>query len=530
MNSNPQSAIRNPQLPKGSALGTAVRTLTVLPWPGAEAERFASTLPWFPLVGLALGSAAAGLAWLIGGCLNWSAAAGVLAVSLLALLTGGLHLDGLADTADGLGGGRTPDRSLEIMKDPRVGAMGVATVALVLMLKAVALARLAGFDAWLLIPVPVILARLVQVQLAVTLTYARTGGGTARSFVQDARPVHYAAAAAAAAVLSGLLAGAAGLAATIAAAGLGALLGRRLKRRLGGVTGDALGWASEIAETTMFFVLALACGCSPSKPPPASPVRDTVRVVSLAPSLTEIVCAVGGADCLVGRTSACTQPPDVVRGVPVAGDFGVPTLEVLAQLRPDWVIAVAFDDRQMTAAIERLGLRCRLIPCRTLDEIPRAMEDVGSLLRREEPARRAAAAVRAQLDELSRSVPREPHPLVFVEIWGDPLITAGRPSFLSELVGLAGGRNVADDTENDYFQISPEVVVARDPGVILMFDARDNASALRRAEGRPGWAGLRAVREGRVYGGFDADLVQRPGPRVAEAVRALRRPLHPEAS
>ena len=276
-------------------------------------------------------------------------------------------------------------------------------------------------------------------------------------------------------------------------------------------------------------VAMLAAGCSPPTPPPPPPSPAGVRVVSLAPSLTEIVCAVGGADCLAGRTSACTQPPEVVGNVPVVGGFGTPTLEAVARIRPDWVIAVALEDRQMSAAMERLGLRCRVIPCRTLDDVPRAMEEVGGLLHREESARRAAAKVRAQIEDVRRTVPAGPPPLVFLEIWGDPLMTVGRASFLSDLLALAGGRNAADDIERDYFEISPEAVVARDPEAILMFEAPDNAAALRRARSRPGWSSLRAVREERVYGGFDADLVHRPGPRVAGAVRTLRRCLHPEA-
>ena len=271
------------------------------------------------------------------------------------------------------------------------------------------------------------------------------------------------------------------------------------------------------------LALGLAAGCSRPAPEPAATAPGRVRVASLAPSLTEIVCALGAGGCLVGRSSVCDYPPAVVTNVPVVGGFGAPSLEMLARCRPDVVLSVALEDAATVQAMERLGLRHVRIKSVTIDDIPEAILAVGRIVHREEAAQRMAGGMRAELATL-RARPRpEPAPAVFVEIWGDPLITAGKRSFLSELIALAGGRNIADDVGRDYFQMSSEAVLARDPDVIVMLDQKSADAAARTIASRGGWAQLKAVRAGRVYSGLDESVLEQPGPRVLEGVRILKR-------
>jgi iron complex transport system substrate-binding protein len=116
-----------------------------------------------------------------------------------------------------------------------------------------------------------------------------------------------------------------------------------------------------------------------------------------------------------------------------------------------------------------------------------------------------------------------PVPSVFIEIWGDPLMTAGRRSFVAELVTLAGGRNLGDEVEGDYVTVSPEWVVRSDPDIILCLYMASDTRAAARVAARAGWQYLRAVRAGRVHDGFATDVLFRPGPRVLEGVESLRR-------
>jgi len=239
---------------------TALRTLTVLRVPGRDAVSMASALPWFPLVGLLIGGvvgvAFTGL-WYY---LHWAAGAAVLTVLISTLLTGGLHLDGFADTVDGWRGGRTRERRLEIMKDSRIGAMGALALVLALLLQVVALTHLAdaAHRAMRLLPLAFILSRLVMALLAVSLPYARAEGGTAELFVKGARGWHFIAALLLAALLCGAIAGAVGLVAVIATVLLTLALRRWMRKNFGGVTGDLLGCACVTVETVLLLALAAA--------------------------------------------------------------------------------------------------------------------------------------------------------------------------------------------------------------------------------------------------------------------------------
>lgn len=239
-------------------LVTAVRTLTCLPFPGRDAGAPAAALVWFPVVGAALGGvmwvavrAVAGEGWPEG------AAFGLVAASVL--VTRGLHLDGIADWADGFWGGFTRERTLEIMKDSRIGVFGGAALTLVLLGKWVALTALlrAGQEAWLV--AAMVLSRAVQGDLAVWLPYAR-GEGTAGRFVSEARwwqgvAVWLVAAALVTATTWPAWPGA--VAATLSAWLAGRGFGWWVWCRIGGVTGDVLGAASELVELGIFVAVVV---------------------------------------------------------------------------------------------------------------------------------------------------------------------------------------------------------------------------------------------------------------------------------
>lgn len=245
-----------PKEEKMRGLITAFRTLTIIPAPGRDTEKMSSSFFFFPFVGGVIGALVCGCAWVIGVKAGWHVGAGVVCVGLGALLTGGIHLDGLADTFDAMGG-RTLERRLEIMKDPRVGSFGVIALVVVLLLKCAAIARLseAGMFIWMILPF--IASRAVQVEFAVLLPYARAEGGTAQSFVQGAGWFHFAVAVILAGVLGFAVCGWKGAVMTLAVCIIMPLLAPWMKSKFGGVTGDLLGMASEIAETGALLALAI---------------------------------------------------------------------------------------------------------------------------------------------------------------------------------------------------------------------------------------------------------------------------------
>lgn len=245
---------------------TALRTLTRIPGPGRDCEVFADALPFFPWVGALLGGLTVGVFLTVSLILPYALVAAASAVLCLAWLTRGLHLDGLADTADALGGGCSIERRLAIMKDPHVGAFGVITLVGVLLLKTAILfeiglilfgpGRLSGRLLLGLI-IPFIVSRTVQVWLCTALPYARVTGGTAGPFVAGAQWTHLAGALAGALLLCAVIHPLAG--AVLLAGGLllGVGLRRYFRAQFGGITGDLLGASNEIVETAALLLYAI---------------------------------------------------------------------------------------------------------------------------------------------------------------------------------------------------------------------------------------------------------------------------------
>jgi adenosylcobinamide-GDP ribazoletransferase len=234
-----------------STLPLALTFLTKLPWPWrgpADKAALARSLFWFPWVGALLGLGFWG-AWSgLHRVLPAPAAAALLLV-LTVWITGGLHLDGLADTADGLAGSRDPAESLRLMKDSRVGTFGVLSLILALLLKFSLFLSLAapasGAKALVLYPV---VSRWGMVLLAYLSPYARPEGGLGQAMTLGVNPRILAGASLSAAVLALLILGAPGLALFAAAGALVWLGSLYFQKRLGGITGDVLGAANEILE------------------------------------------------------------------------------------------------------------------------------------------------------------------------------------------------------------------------------------------------------------------------------------------
>lgn len=237
----------------------ALQFLTTLPVSTSfTSDEIGRSLAWFPLVGLAVGGLVAIVdlaAWKAG--LPWSLRT-VLAVAMLAVLSGGLHLDGLADTADGFFSSRTPDRILEIMRDSRIGTMGVLALALVLGLKAAVIAELAPgsarMGALLLAPV---FGRALQVAGLAWMPYARPEGGLASVFLPHRSIYVGIITCVVPPMLAGLMLGWTVALALIAAVSLlVAWWARACRKTIGGMTGDTLGALSELGESLVLIVVA----------------------------------------------------------------------------------------------------------------------------------------------------------------------------------------------------------------------------------------------------------------------------------
>jgi iron complex transport system substrate-binding protein len=244
--------------------------------------------------------------------------------------------------------------------------------------------------------------------------------------------------------------------------------------------------------------------------------RAPQRIVSLLPSLTETVCALGECRRLVG-VDRYSNHPESVRRLPQVGGGLDPSIEGVVALRPDVVLIAS--SAPAAQRLEALGLKVLALEPRSLADVQRITGVLGQLLDVPQ-AQQLWQAMDAGLAEAARTLPPGARSTrVYFEVGAGPY-AAGTTSFIGELLQRLGVQNIIGPELGPFPKINPEFVVRADPDVILIGER--NAQGLRQ---RPGWAGIRALRENRVcvFGEAESDVLVRPGPRIAEAARLLAR-------
>jgi iron complex transport system substrate-binding protein len=254
------------------------------------------------------------------------------------------------------------------------------------------------------------------------------------------------------------------------------------------------------------------------------------RIVSLVPSVTEIVFALGAQDRLVGRTDFCDYPA-AVRTKPSVGGMVNPSLETLLALRPDLVVATDEGNREDTIQqIERLRIPIYLVHADRIAETVDLIARVGELTGRQTQVSKLTGQMLGRIEAVRRAVAPFPRPRVLYVLWPEPLIVPGRASMLTELIGVAGGTSITAGDGEAYPRFSLEAAVARAPEVIILADHSTGASTAGRASPEK-WqrlASVPAIRAGRLHSA-DLSLLHRYGPRVPEGLEMLARIIHPEA-
>jgi len=256
------------------------------------------------------------------------------------------------------------------------------------------------------------------------------------------------------------------------------------------------------------------------------------RIVSLAPSNTERLFAVGAWSTVVGVSTADTYPPEVAT-VPKVGGF-VPksiSIETIVSLKPDLVLAAGELQRPAIEALERLGIAVVAIEDpKNFGEVYAAITMVGRLTGHEQQASQVVEAMQTRLVRVQQAIaalPQDKRVTVFYEVYDEPLMTVGPSTIIGQMVEMAGGINVFADLQGRYPQVSSEEVVKRNPGCILGLKGHKLALTAMRIRQRPGWQHITAVQRNCIHL-LDDDTVVRPGPRLAEALEAIARALYPE--
>ena len=279
------------------------------------------------------------------------------------------------------------------------------------------------------------------------------------------------------------------------------------------------------------FCLALclaAAGCRKNGTAAGAGGRESVprRIVSLAPSVTEIVCAVGAFGQLAARSDFCDEPPEV-RVLPSAGGFdgNAVSLEALLSFSPDLVCLSAGMHDFLIPPLEAQGVPCFVSCAESVEGVLDEILEVGRITGHDGEAEALSAEIRERLAGLAaQSAARGSVRSVYWEVWNPPYISVGNASFIDELISAAGGRNIFADIAQPYPVVSEELILARAPDVIFV---SEDGAPLEAVLHRAGWQDIPAVKAGNVYA-LDAGVVSRPGPRIADAAALIAAFLHPE--
>jgi iron complex transport system substrate-binding protein len=272
--------------------------------------------------------------------------------------------------------------------------------------------------------------------------------------------------------------------------------------------------------------------CNPGEQTPTEYVVDDLgrqvaidgtpeRIISLAPSNTEILFALGLGDKVVGVTDWCHYPAEALNKTKV-GEYANPDVEKILALNPDLILAGY--GNPMEVIITLAGLRLTIYGIKTidLDDLLNDIRRVGEITDKEPEAQALTSEMENRIQAVTNQTQKlEQKPRVFYIVWHDPMWTAGSGTFINEIIEKAGGINICQNLTG-YTTISLEDVVARNPEVIitseLSYDWAKNASEL---------ASTNASQMGRIYT-LDDDLVQRPGPRLVQGLEWFAYFIHPE--
>ena len=299
-----------------------------------------------------------------------------------------------------------------------------------------------------------------------------------------------------------------------------------------------------IISGLLCLVLSLITGCITPPPKTATPLLEVTdqlgrkvgleaipqRIISLAPSNTEILFALGLADRVVAVTDYCNYPPEAI-DKPSIGGFSTPNIEEIIALSPDLVLATSRHEDQIIPQLEDKGITVFALNPETLDDVLASIALTGRITGAKANAAELVGEIQQRINTVTdktAGLPLEQRPSTFYVLWHDPLKTAGSGTLQDELIQKAGGTNIARETTG-YANISLEVVVNENPAVIIAGTSHgssdDQTYQFARTESR--LSGSDAHQSDRVYA-IDSDLTSRAGPRIVNGLEEFANYIHPE--
>ena len=255
------------------------------------------------------------------------------------------------------------------------------------------------------------------------------------------------------------------------------------------------------------------------------------RIVSLAPSNTEILFALGLEDKIVGTTDYCDYP-EAAKSKPRVAGYSTPNLEKIVSVQPDLILAEAIHEKTVLPAMEKLGLTVIVMSAESLDTVLNDVRLVGQINGRSKAAAKLLdnlnGRIQAVVSKTATLTPEQRLRVLYV-VWYDPIWTMGRETFINDLIWDAGGINIfADDFEKSRV-VSLEAIIQKNPQVIIVSGMGTTGDLIyNNIKSETRLAQIDAMLNNRIYKISDANLIERPGPRIVDGLEEIAKLFHPE--
>lgn len=252
------------------------------------------------------------------------------------------------------------------------------------------------------------------------------------------------------------------------------------------------------------------------------------RIVSLSPTNTEIVFALGAGEKLVGVTSFCDYPEEA-KEIEKIGDFEGPSIELIKKAQPDVVLAGGYLQDDLIAALEGLNVPVISTEAADIDSVYDSIAMISKVVGEEAKAEEIINNMQKSIDDIKARVSGKDRPNVFYLVWKEPIYTSGQGTFINEFIDIAGGKNIAGDLVG-WAQYSPEELVKQNPD-ILIAALHSTDEGMRKEDFLQDdfFQKLDCVKNGNVHIMSDDNIVSRPGPRIVDAIYEMAKVLHSDA-
>ena len=261
------------------------------------------------------------------------------------------------------------------------------------------------------------------------------------------------------------------------------------------------------------------------------------KIVSVAPSATEILYAIGAGDKVVAVTDYDNYPYNFTAWIKAGnmtsiGDFTAPNLEVITALDPDLILASSGVQAESVGTLRDLGYKVLVLDPTSVDGILNDIELVGNATGNRAEATALVNEINSRITAIENTVANAAKPKVYYEVYYESTSswTIGAKAWQSELIEIAGGTNIFGDQQIDYYQYQVEALIDRNPDVIILPGegmGSGAAATFDAVKSRPGWDTTNAVQNNRLYQ-IDSNIIERAGPRIADAIEQLAAFFHPE--